>query len=126
MGDDEKTEHFSNFTKQYNSFLAFYSSHLQDEELNANPILWRVLSDKELMVIIPKIAAMIPPEIMQYFMSYFLRAVNHTERLGLLMGMKKNLPEPAFKGILKIAETSLKEPDWLKLKQALEKVVQVH
>lgn len=126
MGDDEKTEHFSKFTKQYNSFLAFYSSHLQDEELDANPILWRALSDEDLMVIIPKIAAMIPPEIMQYFMSYFLRAINHTERLGLLVGMKKNLPEPAFKGILNIAESSLKEPDWLKLKQALEKVVQVH
>jgi hypothetical protein len=42
------------------------------------------------------------------------------------MGMKKTLPEPAFKGILNIAESSLEDNDWKKLKQILDKLVQVH
>ncbi len=124
--NDEKAGKLAEFVKQYNLFLSQYFSHLQDEELDANPILWKVLSDEELMVIIPKIAAKIPPNVMQYFTSYFVRAINHTQRLGLLMGMKKNLPEPVFEGILKIAEASLEGKDWKKLKQTLEKLVQVH
>jgi iron-sulfur cluster repair protein YtfE (RIC family) len=126
IGSDEKVELMSNFIKQYNTFLSQYFSHLQDEELEANPILWKALSDDELMVIVPKIASKSPPEIMQYFMVYFLRAVNHTERLGLLMGMQKNAPEPVFKGILNIAEDSLEDSDWQRLKQSLDKLVQVH
>lgn len=126
IGYDEKAEQMSEFTRQYNSFLSQYFSHLQDEELEANPILWKVLSDDELMVIVPKIASKTSPEIMQYFMSYFIRAINHTERLGLLMGMRKNVPEPVYKGILNITKASLEEPDWQRLKQTLDKLVQIH
>jgi hypothetical protein len=123
---DEKSVQMSEFIKQYNTFLSQYFSHLQDEELEANPILWKVLSDDELMVIVPKIASKTAPDVMQYFMVYFLRAVNPIQRVGLLMGMQKNLPEPVFKGILNIAETSLEEADWQKLKQNLDKLIQVH
>ncbi|MFX1457609.1 MAG: hemerythrin domain-containing protein [Promethearchaeota archaeon] len=123
---DEKAIEMTEFKRQYNTFLSQYFSHLQDEELKANPILWNMLSDEELMVIVPKIASKITPEIMQYFMVYFLKAINPEERLGLLLGMQKNAPEPVFKGILKIAETSLDESDWKKLKQGLDKLLQIH
>ncbi|MHA2280440.1 MAG: hemerythrin domain-containing protein [Promethearchaeota archaeon] len=126
IGNDEKVELMPGFMRHYNTFLSQYFSHLQDEELDANPILWKVLSDEELMVIVPKIASKISPEIMQYFWRYFIKAVNHKERLGLLMGMQKNVPEPVFKGFLNIAQTSLEKQDWQKLKQSIDKLVQVH
>ncbi|MFW9772157.1 MAG: hemerythrin domain-containing protein [Candidatus Heimdallarchaeota archaeon] len=109
----------SSFIKQYNTFLSQYFSHLQDEELEANPILWKALNDSELMDIINKIVSKQPPELMQYLLPYYFRAINPMERTGLLMGMKKNIPETAFEGILKIAQDSLEESDWLKLKQIL-------
>jgi hemerythrin-like domain-containing protein len=124
--EDEKAERLYKFIKQYNTFLSRYFSHLQDEELEANPILWKILSDDELIDIINKIAAKLTPELRQYFMPYFIKAINHTERLGLLMGMKKNMPEPIFNAILDMTQASLEESDWLKLKQSLDKLVQVH
>lgn len=126
MGVDEKEEQLPKFIRHYNTFLSQYFSHMQDEELEANPILWEVLNDDELMVIVPKIAAKIAPNVMQYFMVYFVRAINYKERLGLLMGMQKNLPEPVFQGILNIAKTSLEEPNWEKLKESLDRLIQVH
>ncbi|MHA2035747.1 MAG: hemerythrin domain-containing protein [Promethearchaeota archaeon] len=126
IGSDEKVQLMSKFVRNYNTFLSQYFSHLQDEELDANPILWEVLSDNELMVVVPKIASKIAPEVMQYFMVYFLRAINHIQRIGILMGMQKNMPEPVFNGILNIAESSLEEADWKKLKQSLDKLIQVH
>ncbi|MFX1324054.1 MAG: hemerythrin domain-containing protein [Promethearchaeota archaeon] len=126
MGVDEKEEELPEFIRHYNTFLSQYFSHMQDEELEANPILWKALSDEELMVIVPKIASKIAPNIMQYFMAYFLRAINYKERLGMLMGMQKNVPEPMFTGILDIAESSLEETNWQKLKQTLDKLIQVH
>ncbi|MHA1987351.1 MAG: hemerythrin domain-containing protein [Promethearchaeota archaeon] len=123
---EEKGDKLSKFTKQYNTFLSQYFSHLQDEELEANPILWNVLNNNELMDIINKIAAKLTPEERQRFMPYFLRAINHPERLGLLMGMKRNMPEPIFKAILNMAQASLEKADWQKLKQSLDNLVQVH
>ena len=71
------------------------------------------------MGIINNIVTKQPPELMQYLLPYYFRAINPMERSGLLMGMKKNMPEPAFEGVLKIAQTSLEESDWQKLKQIL-------
>ncbi|MHA2289113.1 MAG: hemerythrin domain-containing protein [Promethearchaeota archaeon] len=116
---DKRPRLLSAFTKQYNTFLSQYFSHLQDEELEANPILWNSLSDIELMGIINSIVAKQPPELMQYLLPYYFKAINPMERAGLLMGMKKNMPEPAFDGVLKIAQASLEESDWQKLQQIL-------
>ena len=124
--DAEKLELMSKFTKRYNTFLSEYFSHLQDEELEANPILWKILGDEELIEVLSKISSKPTPELRQYFLPFLLRATNHPERVGILMGMKKDMPKSAFNGILNIARASLAESDWQKLKQTLDKLIQVH
>lgn len=119
IGDIDKVDKMSKFTKQYNTFLSQYFSHLQDEELEANPILWKILSDKELMDILTKISSKPIPELRQYFLPYLLKATNHSERVGVLMGMKKGMSETSFSGILSVAKTSLEVSNWQKLKQTL-------
>jgi len=121
--DADKVERMLKFTKQYNTFLSQYFSHLQDEELEANPILWKILSDKELMDVISKISSKPTPELRQYFLPYLLRATNHSERVGVLMGMRKAMPETMFSSILSVAEASLEESNWQKLKQTLDTLV---
>ncbi|MFX1327986.1 MAG: hemerythrin domain-containing protein [Promethearchaeota archaeon] len=126
IGDIDKVDKMYKFTKQYNTFLSQYFSHMQDEELEANPILWKILSDKVLMDILIKMSSKPTPELRQYFLPYLLKATNHSERVGVLMGMRKGMPETIFSGILNIAEASLEEFDWQKLKQTLDSLVQVH
>ncbi|MHA2049946.1 MAG: hemerythrin domain-containing protein [Promethearchaeota archaeon] len=121
--DTKKLELMSKFIKRYNTFLFEYFSHLQDEELEANPVLWKILGDEELMVVISKISSKPTPELRQYFLPYLLKATNHPERVGVLMGMKKDMSESAFNGILNIARTSLVESNWQKLKQTLDTLI---
>ncbi|MFX1478714.1 MAG: hemerythrin domain-containing protein [Promethearchaeota archaeon] len=121
-GDSDIVEKMYKFTKQYNTFLSQYFSHMQDEELEANPVLWKILSDEELMDILIKMSSKPTPELRQYFLPYLLKATTLPERVGVLMGMKKGMSETIFSGILSVAEASLDVSDWQKLKQTLDAV----
>jgi iron-sulfur cluster repair protein YtfE (RIC family) len=117
--DIDKVKKMLKFTKQYNTFLSQYFSHLQDEELEANPILWKILSDEELMDILMKMSSKPTPELRLYFLPYLLKATNYSERVGVLMGMKKGMSKTIFSGILSVAKASLEVSDWQKLEQTL-------
>jgi hypothetical protein len=122
----DKVERMYKYTKQYNTFLSQYFSHLQDEELEANPILWKILDDGELMEVLINMSSKPTPELQQYFIPYLLRATNPSERVGVLMGMRKAMSETRFSGVLSLAEATLQESDWQNLKQSLNSLVQVH
>jgi iron-sulfur cluster repair protein YtfE (RIC family) len=126
METAEKQERITKFTKRYNTFVSEYFSHMQDEELEANPILWGMLDDEELMEILSNMSLKPTVELREYFLPYLLRATNPTERVGVLMGMRRSMSESIFNGTLKIARTSLIESDWQKLKQTLDNLIQVH
>jgi hemerythrin superfamily protein len=126
MEGAEKQEELTKFTKRYNTFVSEYFSHMQDEELQANPILWGMLDDEELMEILSNMSQKPTVELREYFVPYLLRATNPSERVGVLMGMRMSMSESAFNRTLDIAEVSLAESDWQKLKLTLDNLLQAH
>ncbi|MFW9819149.1 MAG: hemerythrin domain-containing protein [Candidatus Thorarchaeota archaeon] len=122
----EKQLRITKFTKRYNTFVSEYFSHMQDEELEANSILWGMLDDEELMDILSNMSQKPTVELREYFLPYLLRATNPNERVGVLMGMRRSMSESVFNGTLKIARTSLTESDWQKLKLTLDNLIQLH
>jgi hypothetical protein len=93
---------------------------MQVEEKNAMPVLWEVLTDKQIMEIIGKMAMKPAPEVSQYFLPYLVQGTNPMERIGILTGMKSNMPAPVFEGAIKIVQKALSKEDWDALQQALE------
>jgi hemerythrin superfamily protein len=126
MEVSEKQAGMTKFTKRYNTFVSEYFSHMQDEELDANPILWGMLDDEKLMEMLSNMSQKPTVELREYLLPYLLRATNPAERIGVLMGMKRSMSESMFDGTLKIARTSLAESDWQKLKQSLDALIQIH
>ena len=122
----EKQQELTNFTKSYNTFISEYFSHMQDEELGANPILWGMLDDEELMDILSNMSQKPTVELREYFIPYLLKATNPAERVGVLMGMRRSMAESTFTRTLEIVRGSLAESDWQRLKKTLDKLVQVH
>jgi iron-sulfur cluster repair protein YtfE (RIC family) len=122
----EKQQELTKFTKRYNTFVSEYFSHMQDEELGANPILWGMLDDEELMEILSNMSQKATVELREYFIPYLLRASNPAERVGVLMGMRRSMSESTFTRTLEIARGSLAESDWQKLKKTIDNLLQVH
>ena len=122
----EKQQELTKFTKRYNTFVSEYFSHMQDEELGANPILWGMLDDGQLMEILSNMSQKATVELREYFLPYLLRATNPLERVGVLMGMRRSMSESTFTRTLEIARGSLAESDWQKLKKALDNLLQAH
>jgi iron-sulfur cluster repair protein YtfE (RIC family) len=122
----EKQQEMTKFTKRYNTFVSEYFSHMQDEELGANPILWAMLDDEALMEILSNMSQKPTPELREYFIPYLLRATNPAERVGVLMGMRRSMSDTVFTRTLNIAEASLAESDWQKLKVMLDALIQAH
>jgi hypothetical protein len=126
IGGAEKQDAVTQFTKRYNTFVSEYFSHMQDEELQANPILWGMLDDEELMEILSNMSQKPTVELREYFIPYLLRATNPSERVGVLMGMRRSMSETVFNRTLDIAKASLVESDWQKLKLTLDNLFQAH
>ena len=122
----EKQQELTKLTKRYNTFVSEYFSHMQDEELEANPILWGLLDDNELMEILSNMSQKPTVELREYFIPYLLRATNPAERVGVLMGMRRSMSEATFTRTLEIAKASLAESDWQKLKKTLDNLIQAH
>lgn len=126
VGDAEIQEKMTKFTKRYNTFVSEYFSHMQDEELTANPILWKLLHDERLMEILSNMSQIPTTKLREYFLPYLIRATNPAERVGVLMGMKMSMPDSVFNRTLDISKGALEESDWQKLKQSLDTLMQAH
>ena len=61
----------------------------------------------------------IPPMLMARALHWFLPALPHSERVGMLSGMRENAPPGAFAGALEIARERLASRDWRRLAEAL-------
>ena len=48
-----------------------------------------------------------------------MRALSHSELVGMLQGMRQSAPAEAFEGVLATARANLSPRDWMKLVNAL-------
>jgi hypothetical protein len=96
-------------------FVAENLEHMNVEERDNAEALWAEYSDQELMELEASIQASVPPRLMAVATGWMMKALSHTERVGLLQGVCQSAPAEAFEGVLAIARSNLSERDWTKL-----------
>ncbi|MHA2403021.1 MAG: hemerythrin domain-containing protein, partial [Candidatus Kariarchaeaceae archaeon] len=110
------------FNQSLNDFIAHYLMHLQNEELKAMPELWKVHNDDELLGMQMKIPTITPPDISAFFLKYLFPALNPEERVSYLNLIHSKVPEQVYTNFHNIAEMSLGNTDWEKLKSQIPSI----
>ncbi|GAA4731536.1 hypothetical protein GCM10023229_06360 [Flavisolibacter ginsenosidimutans] len=106
-------------TKSFIEFSVFNLRHMAKEESVINPLLWRYYSDEELHGITQQILKSLAPEEASVMTGWMVRGLNNTEILDWLKGVKNTAPQPAFEGLLSIAESELQPHRWSLVQDAL-------
>jgi hypothetical protein len=104
------------FYRAWNRFISFYFTHINEEEENVQPTLWKICTDKELAETFKSILASQNPEEVKYDLQIMLPAMNIHERAEIINAGRANIPPQAFQGFLKLAEQVLGPEDWTALK----------
>jgi hypothetical protein len=101
------------------AFVADNFLHMGQEETHHNAVLWAAYTDAELLALEMTIVASLTPEQKAASMRWMLPAINHAERMGMLMGMRASAPPPAFAAALDLLRTELNARDWDKVARDL-------
>jgi 3-methyladenine DNA glycosylase AlkD len=119
--DFEKTEELSlEFYRAWARFTAFYFNHIDYEEENVMPSLWKLCTNNELFETFKKVLADQTPKELMDNLTLMLPAMNPKERAIILTAGQATMPPEAFQDVLKIAENVLTSEDFVSLKTALK------
>ncbi len=113
--DSVKTDMLETGTELYEQFKVFYFEYffyLQQQEHEANPVLWQMLSDEEIMEISLQGQANNTPLEMRYYLPYYIKAIDNEERYSFLEGLKKKTPAEKFSTVLRVVQESVDTQDW--------------
>ena len=111
--------------KTFNEFLALNLLHMNREETELNKVLWKHLSDEELLKISKDILAAVPPEINYIESNWMLKCTTNAEVIAWMGKIKDDAPHFVFESILELAERVLCERRWQKIKESLSEGVLV-
>jgi hypothetical protein len=111
--------------KTFNEFLALNLLHMNREEAELNKVLWKHLSDEELLKISKDILAAVPPEINYIESNWMLKCTTNAEVIAWMGKIKDHAPHFVFESILDLAERVLCERRWQKIKESLSEGVLV-
>lgn len=106
--------------RQLAVFVGINFEHMDYEESEHNAVLWAHYSDAELLGIEAQLHAALSPAELAQGLRLMLGALNHSERLRLLEGMRTHAPAAAFEGALALARSLLGQRDCQKLEGALQ------
>jgi hypothetical protein len=107
------------FYRAWNRFTSFYFMHINEEEENTQPTLWKICTEKELVEVFKTILASQNPEELKYDLQIMLPAMNAHERAEMISAGRASMPPQVFQGVLKLAEHALSPEDWIALKQEI-------
>jgi hypothetical protein len=105
--------------RRFALFVAEDLVHMNAEETENNAILWATYTDAEIMNIVQRLVASIPPEQMLAFLHWMVPANAPRDRAQLLGGMKAGMPPEHFAGLVASLWPYLPAPDRGKLDAAL-------
>lgn len=100
------------FYHLFNEFISTYLIHMQDEELYTAKLFHELCTDEELNSAFEKIVSNTSPQDMMLMLRYMIPAINRMERIELMVGIKKNAPQPAFNAIMILAQSILSIEEW--------------
>ena len=104
------------FYRAWNRFISFYFEHINEEEENIQPTLWKIFTDKELADTFKAILSNETFEELKYDGQIMLPAMNLFERAGIINGARISMPPMVFQGLLTLAEQILGPDNWASLK----------
>ncbi len=105
--DETRSQAGYNTFYAFNAFIAFNLNHLNKEETELNQVLWRLLSDEEIMAINGKIAASVPPQQAAETYKWMMRGCNNKELISFIKTLQAHAPALVLAIALGIAETEL-------------------
>ena len=108
------------FYRAWNRFLSFYFLHINKEEEQVTPILWKLCTNEELVTTFKMIMASQKPDELRENFEMMLPAINLYERVEMIRAGQASMPPEAFQGFLKLSERALSPEDWTRLKSKLE------
>ena len=100
-------------------FIAENLEHMEREESEAQALMWELFSDAELEAIEGRIVGSMPPDHAMQFLRWMIPAVSHEERVAFLAGLR-HAPPALREGVMALARTHLRAPDFRKLEAALD------
>lgn len=107
------------FYRALNRFTSFYFIHINEEEENAQPMLWKICTAKELDEAHKAMIASQNPEELKYDLQIMLKAVNIHERPEIFYAARFGTPSQVYQGLLKVAEQVLSSNEWETLKMEI-------
>ncbi len=119
MAFERRQELGLEFYLAFNRFVTFYVSHINDEEETAQPVLWRLCTDEELLTTWNAILASQTPEEAAENLTMIFHAANTDELAHMLEMGKKTMPSQAFQNVTGLAQRLLSAEEWNILKEHL-------
>jgi hemerythrin-like domain-containing protein len=100
-------------------FLVFNLMHMAKEEKVLNNLLWKYYDDRELVGITQEILAHLPPDILQQYSVWMMRALSISEITNWLSEVKNSAPEFVFESLMQTARQELNTHRWLLVQESL-------
>jgi hypothetical protein len=98
-------------------FMIFNLQHMAKEETKLNELLWKYYTDDELKNITQQIIAQIPPDTMNQYSTWMIRALSNTEITNWLKEIKNNAPDFIFNNMIDLAEKELPASRWMQVQE---------
>lgn len=104
-----KTEVFYHL---FNDFISIYLKHMLNEELETTKLFHEYCTDDEINSALKKIISNTAPQDMMMMLKFMIPAINRSERLELVSGIKQNAPQPAFNAILVLTQSVINAEEY--------------
>ena len=104
------------FYRAWNRFLSFYFVHINEEEEQVTPLLWKLCTNEELAATFKTIMASQKPDELRDSFAMMLPAMNLYERAEIINAARPGVPAEMFQAVLKLAKKVLKPDEWAALK----------
>lgn len=114
--NDQRIEMGNRLNRMVNNLLAFYLTHLNNEEATLLPLTWEYLTDDQIRAIRTKVQMATPPERYSEWMRWIVSSLNVNELIGIFSGMKQAVPPPVLEKMMQLAEENLDRDTWNKVK----------
>lgn len=123
VSGEEKLYAGSAICKSFGEFMIFNLQHMAKEELLLVPVLWKYYSDKELIELNQRLVASIPPNELAKMSRWMILAINHTEAVNWIKGVRQSAPEMVFRALIDIAAAELPAERWNRLRESINEGV---
>jgi hypothetical protein len=100
-------------------------THMADEEEIAMPAMWARLDDAAILDVHQRLVGSIPPEKMERNLRLMLPAMNTTERVEMLSGIRHSAPPPVFGFVRALAAEVLAPEDNAALDRGMNTLMEV-